>query len=174
MADEAAIIATGRFIDATEGLTVRRKFAKAHPDMPTVVVTLEVETAIKGTKPGDHVYLQFVHGGAVPASAYASRLSGEPVTVFLSPADWMESDAVEYVDVGKGHPEGSKLYRLRTPQALLTARDGKLWQPTAPEESVQLFTSGMDSLTDIDVWYDEGAAATAAGPADVADTSASE
>jgi hypothetical protein len=58
------------------------------------------------------------------------------------------------------------LYRLRTPQALLTARDGKLLQPTAPEASLQLFTPSMDSLADIADWYRQGAPALDPAPTD--------
>lgn len=166
LAKEATVIATGKLVDATDGMTIHRKFAKVHPDMPTMVVTLQVDTPIKGTKQGELVYLEFVHGGAVPTSTYASGLSNEQVTVFLSPADWMESEAVEYVDQGKGYPEGSPLYRLHTPQALLTARDGKLLQPTAPEDSLQLFTPSMDSLADIADWYRQGATALDPAPTD--------
>ncbi|HEX2880022.1 MAG TPA: hypothetical protein VHO25_10870, partial [Polyangiaceae bacterium] len=128
----------------------------------TIVVALEVKDAIKGTNVGERVYVEFIHGGAVPLAAYADRLTQEPVTVFLTPAIWYENEDVAYVKVGSGHPEGTPLYSLRTPQGMVIAREGELLQPTAGEQPLQLFDESMDSLDDIDDWYDSGAPPMAA------------
>lgn len=172
MVRESDVIATGNFVEVTEGMTVQYPAAKVPTALHTIVVALDVKDAVKGTKVGERIYIEFIHGGAVPAATYATRLSEEPVTVFLTPAVWFENDDVEYVGVGSGHPQGTPLYTLRTPQGLLIARDGQLLQPTAGEESLQLFNPSMDSLDDISTWYESGAPPVQEA-ADAADATAS-
>lgn len=157
MARDADVIATGSFVEVAEGMTVEYPSAKVPTALHTIVVALDVKDAVKGSKVGERIYIEFIHGGAVPAATYAARLSAEPVTVFLTPAVWFENDDVEYVGVGNGHPRGTPLYSLRTPQGFVIARDGQLLQPTAGEESLQLFNQNMDSLDDISAWYESGA-----------------
>jgi hypothetical protein len=164
LASQSEVIATGSMVAVAEGMSVRSKTAQVPTGLSTIVVALDVQEATKGTKAGERLYIEFIHGGAVPVSAYAARPTSEAVTVFLTPAVWFESDEVEYVNVGSGHPEGTPLYSLKTPQGLIVAREGELSQPLEGTASLQVFDPTMDSLEDIDAWYDSGAPPiTAAG-----------
>jgi hypothetical protein len=165
LASQSEVIATGSLVAVAEGMSVRSKTAQVPTGLNTIVVALDVKEAIKGTKVGERLYIEFIHGGALPVETYAARLTPEPITVFLTPAVWFESDEVEYLNVGSGHPEGTTLYSLKTPQGLIIARAGELSQPLEGAEPLQVFSGAtMDSLQDIETWYDEGAPALAASP----------
>jgi len=157
LANESEVIATGTLVGVADGLTIKSKSAQVPTALSSIVVALEVSDGIKGTSSGERVYVQFIHGGAVPTARYAASLPKERVTLFLSEAVWMPHDEVEYLNVGAGHPEGTKVYRTRTPQGMLIVRDERLVQPLESGESLQLFSSDMTSLDDIADWYASGA-----------------
>jgi hypothetical protein len=66
MARESDVIATGRFVEVAEGMSVEYKAAQVPTTLHTIVVALEVTDAIKGASVGERLYVEFIHGGAAP------------------------------------------------------------------------------------------------------------
>jgi hypothetical protein len=129
LAERSDFIGTGRMVDVKEGLQIRNVAGDGEIFVYTLVIQLEVARTIKGRPDDGSVYIEYDHGGAFSVATYRANMPSHQALVFLSPALWQESDAVEYVNVGAGYPSGATLYRLTTPQGWFYEDAGAVRQP---------------------------------------------
>jgi hypothetical protein len=126
------LIAIGRIVDVREGTLFRRTKLTKNPDIPSMVVDLEVSTMIKGEAVQGHVYYEEVHGGALPIERYRANLPQDEVLVFLRPQARPALDGLQYVNEGSGYPAGVVPRQLTNRQGLLIEREQRVLQPLEP------------------------------------------
>lgn len=118
LVERSELIVRGTMVSVADGERIRRRRAKVHPDTFTLVVEVDVGDVLKG--PSTHrIYVEFIHGGAVPTEVYAEHIPSGEVTFFLMERKERQStESHEIVDKGRGHPKGTPSVRTDDPPGI--------------------------------------------------------
>jgi hypothetical protein len=153
MVEGASNVVLGRMVGVEEGVTIHYSGANYDDTVKTIVVELEADEILAGTS--ETLYIGFPYFGRWPGlDSLKGALPSQSMAVFVEPATWLEPDpngdpeGVEFINPGAGHPPGTVLTGLRTPQALVIEGDGEVLQPLEPGGE-QLFLPSVATLADV-------------------------
>lgn len=136
LARKAHLIVTGNIAGFTQGTLLYAEEATDPRGVPTMVMAVEVMTALKGTPPTDGmVYVLQARPAGLPLGALDNVMpAGTRVGLYLQSVDWSTEDIVG--DRGAGRPEGALLWAAG-PQSFVVAdgENGGVILPYLQEEA---------------------------------------
>ena len=102
------------------------------PSNPTQMAVIEVTVTetIKGPEGRDHVYFEYVRGGATP-ERIGAHLPVDELLLFLNKPQW-DTKTYRFDEPDRGLPAGETLYSLVTQQSMLMESEGVVSQPLEP------------------------------------------